>query len=223
MKLNSIILIFFILSAYTTCAQDSTGINQSKDGNERVGSEKSVVFIGNSITQAWIRMDSAFFTHQAYLNKGISGQVSKQILGRFRSDVILLRPAVVVILAGTNDIATNQRPDVLDSIMHNITAMAEMARANGIKVVLSSVLPVYDYPWRKGVQPAPKIIKLNDMIRQYADQNGMVYLDYFSSMADERDGLKAAYTNDGVHPNLAGYKVMEPLAQEAISKALSQK
>ena len=158
-----------------------------------------------------------------YVNRGISGQTTPQMLVRFRADVIGLKPAVVVILAGTNDIAGNTGPSTIEMIMDNIVSMTELAQANGIKVVLSSVLPVFDYPWKPGLNPAEKIAALNKFIKNYADKNGIVYLDYYSSMVDERKGLKDEYTSDGVHPNEAGYKVMEPLAEEAIEKVLNQK
>jgi lysophospholipase L1-like esterase len=145
------------------------------------------------------------------------------MLVRFRPDVINLKPAVVVILAGTNDIAGNTGPSTLEMIMDNLISMAELAKANKIKVVLSSVLPAFDYPWKPGLEPAPKIVKLNEMIKNYAEKNNIVYLDYFSSTVDERKGLKKEYSEDGVHPNLAGYKIMEPLVEAAIKKALGKK
>jgi lysophospholipase L1-like esterase len=145
------------------------------------------------------------------------------MLVRFRPDVINLKPALVIILAGTNDIAGNTGPSTLEMIMDNLISMTELAKANKIKVVLSSVLPAFDYPWKPGLEPAPKIVKLNEMIKKYADTNGIVYLDYFSAMVDDRNGLKKELSVDGVHPNMAGYKIMEPLAEAAIKKALSQK
>jgi len=145
------------------------------------------------------------------------------MLVRFRPDVINLKPALVVILAGTNDIAGNTGPSTLEMILDNLISMTELAKANNIKVVLSSVLPAYDYPWKPGLEPAPKIVKLNEMIKNYAEKNNIVYLDYFSSMVDERNGLKKELSGDGVHPNLAGYKIMEPLAEAAIKMALKKK
>ena len=144
------------------------------------------------------------------------------MLRRFKADVIALRPAVVVILAGTNDIAGNTDPSTLKRIEDNIVSMAEMARANGIKVILCSVLPAYDFPWYPDSNPDEKIPALNKMIKSYTEKNGFIYLDYFSSMVDERNGLKDEYTYDGVHPNKTGYKVMEPLVEKAIAKALGQ-
>ncbi|MDN3657263.1 GDSL-type esterase/lipase family protein [Ferruginibacter paludis] len=182
--------------------------------------EQRVVFMGNSITIGWKNIDSAFFATHGYINRGISGQTTPQMLLRFRPDVIDLKPAVVVILAGTNDIAGNTGPATLESILGNISSMAQLAKASGIKVVLSSVLPVYDYPWKPGLQPAEKIFTLNKMIKAFADKNDCIYLDYFTPMSDERKGLKAGLGDDGVHPNLAGYKIMEPLVERAIAAAL---
>lgn len=182
--------------------------------------ENRVVFMGNSITEGWSNIDPSFFKDKPYINRGISGQTTPQMVLRFRQDVIDLKPAVVVILAGTNDIAGNTGPATLEQIMGNIISMAELAKANGIKVVLSSVLPVYDYPWKPGLEPAEKIFMLNKMIQAYAAKTGTVYLDYFSAMSDERKGLKAGLGDDGVHPNLAGYKIMEPLAERAIEEAM---
>jgi lysophospholipase L1-like esterase len=144
------------------------------------------------------------------------------MLVRFRPDVINLKPKVVVILAGTNDIAGNTGPSTLEMIEDNLASMSELGKENGIKVILSSVLPVYDYPWKPGIEPAEKIVVLNKWIKAYAFKNRIIYLDYYSSMVDERKGMKAAYSQDGVHPNKEGYKVMEVLAEKAIADALSQ-
>jgi lysophospholipase L1-like esterase len=178
--------------------------------------------MGNSITEGWGSLDPGFFKGKPYINRGISGQTTPQMLVRFRADVINLKPTVVVILAGTNDIAGNTGPSTLEMIEDNLTSMAELAKANGILVILSSVLPVFDYPWKPGMNPVVKIAKLNEWIKHYANQHGLIYLDYYSSMVDERKGLKSAYTEDGVHPNEAGYKIMAPLTEEAIAKALKQ-
>jgi lysophospholipase L1-like esterase len=142
------------------------------------------------------------------------------MLVRFRPDVIALKPEVVVILAGINDIAGNTGPATLEMIEDNIASMAELAQAHGIKVILSSVLPAYDFPWHPGVFPAEKIVALNTWIRAYASSKGCLYIDYYSAMVDERKGLNRDYTKDGVHPTAAGYKVMEQLAEIEISKAL---
>jgi lysophospholipase L1-like esterase len=182
--------------------------------------EQRVVFMGNSITDSWAEFFPEMFPGKPYIGRGISGQTTPQMLVRFRQDVIALKPAVVVILAGTNDIAGNTGPSTLEMIEDNLTSMTELARANGIRVVLSSVLPVYDYPWRKGLEPAQKIVALNAWMKAYAARAGAVYLDYHSAMADERQGLRAELTNDGVHPTEAGYRVMAPLAEKAVADAL---
>ena len=184
--------------------------------------EKRVVFVGDSITEGWTTLDPQFFTaHPGYIDRGISGQTTPQMLVRFRQDVIALRTAVVVILAGTNDIAGNTGPTTIEAIEDNLQSMAELARASGIRVVLSSVLPVFDYAWRPGLQPVPKIAALNSWMKDYCAKEGCVYLDYYSAMADERKGLPSALSRDGVHPNKAGFALMEPLAENAIAQALA--
>ena len=182
--------------------------------------EQRVVFMGNSITDSWAQYFGSMFPDKPYVGRGISGQTTPQMLVRFRQDVIALRPTVVVILAGTNDIAGNTGPSTLQMIEDNLASMTELAQANGIRVVLASVLPVFDYPWRPGLEPAGKIVTLNTWIRQYAAAHHAVYLDYHSAMADERQGMRAELSTDGVHPNEAGYRVMAPLAEQAIARAL---
>jgi lysophospholipase L1-like esterase len=194
----------------------------AKLGPPRPG-ENRVVFMGNSITEGWAKYFPTMFASKPYVNRGIGGQTTPQMLVRFRQDVIALKPAVVVILAGTNDIAGNTGPSTPQMIEDNLASMAELARANGIRVVLSSILPVYDYPWRPGLQPAPKIVAINAWMKQYAATHDAVYLDYHSAMADARQGMKADLATDGVHPNEAGYRVMAPLAEKAIADALRRK
>jgi len=185
--------------------------------------EKRVVFMGNSITEYWKFWDRDFFIkNKSFIDRGISGQTTPQMLVRFRNDVIDLNPSVVVILAGTNDIAGNTGPITLENIFGNIVSMAELAKANNIKVILCAVLPVYEYKWSPGLEPAGKIMKLNAMLLSYAKKNNMEYVDYHTPMADERNGLKAEYSADGVHPNLKGYKIMDALVEKAIIKALNQ-
>tara|TARA_R110002167_G_scaffold109512_14_gene279353 strand:- start:2076 stop:2762 length:687 start_codon:yes stop_codon:yes gene_type:complete len=219
-------LLFFVTFFSVPCiqAQDWPNLGMFKEANAQLSppadGEDRVVFMGNSITIGWINSRPEFFAGKPYINRGISGQTTPQMLIRFRQDVIALNPKVVVILAGTNDIAGNTGPSTLDMIADNIKSMAELAHANGIKVILSSTLPAYDYPWKPGLQPAEKIVTLNLMIKEYADANGHIYLDYFSAMADERKGLPKKYANDEVHPTVAGYKVMEPMVEAAIAKAL---
>jgi acetyl esterase/lipase/lysophospholipase L1-like esterase len=185
--------------------------------------EKRVVFMGNSITEGWKNLDSSFFYGRNYYDRGISGQTTGQMLVRFREDVINLKPKVVVILAGINDIAQNNGPEKIEDIFGNIRSMAELARLYHIKVVLSSVMPAYALPWRPGIDPKPGVAALNKLIKSYCKEKHIVYLDYYSAMADKRQGLPANLSHDGVHPTLAGYKIMEPLAEKAIDEALKRK
>jgi lysophospholipase L1-like esterase len=187
-----------------------------------VPGEERVVFMGNSITESWSPHFATTFPGRPYINRGIGGQTTPQMLVRFRQDVIALDPKVVVILAGTNDIAGNTGPATLEMIENNLASMAELARANGIRVVLASVLPVYRYAWRPNVEPIETIAALNRWIRDYARDNGAVYLDYYSAMADDRLGLREDLTPDGVHPNEAGYRLMAPLTVSAIQEALGK-
>ena len=179
-----------------------------------------MVFFGDSITDAWVSNGGTFFPGKPYVNRGISGQTTPQMLVRFRQDVIDLHPEAVVILAGTNDIAGNTGPSTLEMIEDNLRSMSELAQANGIHVILASVLPAADYPWRKGLEPASKIKALNQWMANYCAEKKIIYLDYYSLMADEAGGMKPGISKDGVHPNAAGYAIMEPLAQKAIDKAL---
>jgi len=205
---------------------DFGGLKRYREANQQLmppeKEEKRVVFFGNSITEGWIGAHPEFFAGKPYLNRGIGGQTTAQMLVRFRQDVVALKPAVVVILAGTNDIAGNTGPTSLETIFDNIVSMTEIARANGIRVVLSSILPVADYPWAPGLKPAGKILRLNAMLKEYAANNHCVYLDYHSAMKDGRDGLPPYLAADEVHPTPEGYKVMEPLAEKAIGEALQQ-
>jgi lysophospholipase L1-like esterase len=186
--------------------------------------EKRVVFMGNSITEFWTTTDADFFKkNKSFIGRGIGGQTTPQMLVRFRDDVINLNPSVVVILAGTNDIAGNTGPVTLENIFGNIRSMAEIAKASKIKVVICSVLPVYKYSWSPNLEPADKIIALNAMLQSYSKNNKIVYVDFHSVMADEKKGLKSEYSPDGVHPNLAGYKIMDDLVEKAISTALKSK
>jgi lysophospholipase L1-like esterase len=183
--------------------------------------EDRVVFMGDSITEGW-RFDApgAVFAGKPYINRGISGQTTPQMLVRFRQDVIDLRPKVVVILAGINDIAGNTGPMTLKQTEDNLASMAELARANHIRVVLCSVTPAFDFPWMPGMTPAPKVLALNAWIKDYAAENGHVYVDYHTAMKDQRDGLPATLSADGVHPLPAGYAVMAPLVEAGIEKAI---
>jgi lysophospholipase L1-like esterase len=184
--------------------------------------ENRVVFIGNSITEGWAPHFDSLFPGKPYIGRGIGGQTTPQMLVRFRQDVIALKPKVVVILGGTNDIAGNTGPSTIEMIEDNLASMTELAKANGIRVVLVSVLPVADYPWRRGLDPAPKIIALNSWMKQYAARAGEIYLDLHTPMADEHGGMKPGIATDGVHPNTAGYALMSPLTERAIEAALNR-
>ena len=219
-----IFLILFAMISTNMSSQDWADLEKYKSANEALPElqkgEKRIVFMGNSITEGWVSMRPNFFKNNPFVGRGISGQTTPQMLIRMRQDVLNLNPDVVVILAGTNDIAGNTGPMTLDQILDNLKSMAELADANGIKVILSSVLPVYDYPWKPDVKPNIKIPALNTMIEAYSKSKGYYYLDYFSEMADERNGLPKKYAEDEVHPTVLGYSVMEPLVLNAIVNVL---
>jgi len=184
--------------------------------------EQRIVFMGDSITQGWSEAVPEYFADGAYVERGIGGQTTPQMLVRFRVDVIDLEPEVVVILAGTNDIAGNTGPATNKMIQDNLASMAEIASANGVRVILASILPVYDYPWSPGLEPAPRIRSINGWLAQYAAENDHIFLDYHSSLVDDRGGMQARFTSDGVHVTPDGYVVMAELAEEAIDEALSR-
>lgn len=228
MKKNIFVLMIFAIIFSNVHAQkekeDWPNLARYKADNESILATNNfpdIVFMGNSITQGWGKERPEFFKENNIANRGIGGQTTPQMLIRFTPDVIDLKPQVVVILAGTNDVAGNTGIASEKMITDNLKAMAQLAKANGIKVVLSSILPVYQYAWRKEVKPVEKIAAVNKWIKQYAKENGHVYLDYFPAMADQRDGLKAAYSGDGVHPNEQGFITMEPLVLKAIEEARS--
>jgi acyl-CoA thioesterase I len=181
--------------------------------------EKRVVFFGDSITEAWAG-DKTFFPGKGYIGRGISGQTTTQMLVRFRQDVIRLKPAVVVILGGTNDIAENLGPTSLGSIEDNLQSMAELAKANGIQPILCSILPALDYPWHGSLNPPPKITEVNKWMENYCAQNHLVYCNYYPAPVNAQQGMRAELSVDGIHPNSAGFAIMAPMAEDAISKAL---
>jgi lysophospholipase L1-like esterase len=193
--------------------------------------ELRVVFMGDSITDIWQNPQAGgFFPGKPYIDRGIGGQTTPQMLLRFRPDVIALAPRVVIILAGTNDIAGNTGPMTLEETEGNLASMSELAHVHGIRVVLASVTPVNDVTTAEGKKliqterrPPEKILALNEWIKKYAADHSDVYLDYFPAMTDEKGLLKTALTDDGLHPNAAGYAVMAPLAERAIQQALAQK
>jgi lysophospholipase L1-like esterase len=184
--------------------------------------QQRVVFYGDSITDAWGRSEKAgvFFPGKPYVNRGISGQTTPQMLVRFQQDVVHLKPAAVVILAGTNDIAGNTGPTTNQMIEDNFASMAAVAKRNGIKVVLASTTPAFNYPWKPGVEPVERIRALNKWLKEFCSQEDCIYLDYYSSMADERGAMRPGLAIDGVHPTAQGYAIMAPLAERAIQEAL---
>jgi lysophospholipase L1-like esterase len=219
------IVLFFSIN-YSQ-AQDWPNLDRYKDENAKVPvlntkDHSRVVFMGNSITEGWINKRPDFFNSKKYINRGISGQTTPQMLLRFRQDVIALKPAVVVILSGINDIAQNTGPYSIEATSGNIFSMCELARQNGIKVIICSVLPALDFPWKPGLEPAQKVIQLNSVLKSYAEKNKLYYVDYFSAMVNDQMGLKKELGTDGVHPNEAGYAIMEPILEKTIFKALKK-
>jgi len=184
--------------------------------------ENRVVFVGDSITDGWKLAD--YFPGKPYLNRGIDGQSTPEMLVRFRQDVIDLDPKVLVVLAGTNDLAGVTGPTRNEDIEANYASMAELARAHGIRTVFASVLPVNNYTEDAkesfALRPRERILALNTWLKDYCERNGLVYLDYFSALVDDKGMLKRDLTGDGLHPNDAGYKIMAPLAEKAIKKAM---
>ena len=235
MKYNKILLILFLFSiAMSNNAQDIyiqgggtltdwahlKKYEQSNSELKKINEPDRVVFMGNSITEGWSNFDKDFFINNPFVNRGIGGQTTPQMLIRFKPDVVNLNPKAVVILAGINDIAENTGPVTIENIAENIISMAEIAKANEIKVFICSTLPAIDFPWSPGMEPGPKVIKLNSILKNYCDSNNIPYVDYFSAMSDEKGGLKVPeYTtaDDLVHPNLAGYKVMEKIILKALN------
>lgn len=235
MKYNKILLLLFLIAFMNNNAQeivtagggtlkDWAHLNKYEKENEqlkKINEPNRVVFMGNSITEGWSNFDKDFFINNPFVNRGIGGQTSPQMLVRFKPDVVNLNPKAVVIMAGTNDIAGNTGPILLENTADNIISMAEIAKANNIKVYICSTLPAIDFLWSPGLEPAPKVIKLNTILKDYCTKNNITYVDYYSSMVDDEGGLKVPeYTaaNDLVHPNLAGYKVMEKIILSALEK-----
>lgn len=214
-------ILTFIIILFSTMskAQDFANFGKYQKQNQEVISQNIVpnsVLMGDSITEAWFATDPEFFTKNNFVGRGIGGQVTSQMLLRFREDVIKLKPERVIILAGTNDIAENQGPISLDKVFGNIVSMAELAKANNIKVVLCSVLPAYDFPWRKDMKPADKVIALNKMIKDYAQKNNITYVDYHNALKNEKNGLPKEIAEDGIHPNKSGYEKMEAILMKTL-------
>ncbi|MCD7971485.1 MAG: SGNH/GDSL hydrolase family protein [Candidatus Azobacteroides sp.] len=216
-------LSFMGLLKAQTDITDAANFKRYVEANKNNTITNGVVFIGNSITEGWVNMRPEFFSSNNYIGRGISGQTSPQLLLRFRQDVLNLKPEAVVINIGTNDIALNTGEYCPQLTIDCIRSMADLAQAHGIKVILSSVLPVGEYPWRKEVKDVPKKIdELNARIKAYADANGFGYIDYNTPMREPNGALIAAYGNDGVHPTAEGYEIMEKIAKATIDKVLKK-
>ena len=220
--MKKILLLPVLLIALTMSAQqkDWAQFYRYEGKNDSLTTRPDVVFMGNSITDCWADTVPSFFADNNFVGRGISGQVSSQMLVRFQEDVISLHPKVVVICCGTNDIAQNNGPITLEHILHNIKSMCQLARANKIKPVVCSTLPAQGFKWRPDMKPANDIIRLNEMIKAYAQENKIPYVDYHSALKDEENGLPRKYSKDGVHPNAQGYAVMESVIMPVLKKVL---
>ena len=224
----------FLLSASTVFAQEKP--SKKRDWAQFYYYEKSnakyhasgkypdVVFLGNSITQGWAGKCKDFFKKNNFAGRGIGGQTTSEMLVRFRRDVIELKPRAVVIMAGINDIAQNNGEISLENIMGNIISMCELAKLHKIKVLLCSVTPAYEFRWRKSIDPKESVIRLNEMLKEYAKKNKLTYVDYYSALIDERGGMNRKYHKDEVHPNTLCYaEVLQPIVLKAINKTLRTK
>lgn len=212
MKLFNILL--FCMAFHQTQAQDWANLSRySLENKTLLTSEQTIeaVFFGDSITEGWPQFNPSFFQEHNFVGRGIGGQTTPQLLLRFRQDVIGLRPKKVILLAGINDIAQNTGPISLNAIMNNIISMAELASANGVEMILCSVLPANSFPWRPEIIPTQKVIELNQMIKAYAQEKNLVYVDYYTLMVNAEKGLKDNFGYDSVHPNKAGYEMMEKI------------
>ena len=221
-----ITLFVFSLVVSITQAQDWANLNRFKNDNQQLMKKaietKRVVFMGNSITEGWKNKELTFFDNPAFINRGIGGQTTSQMLVRFRQDVIDLQPKAVVILAGINDIAQNQGPITVAAIFGNLKSMCQLAQANNIEVVLCSVLPAKEFPWRLHINPIEKVAELNRLLKTFAEENNFVYVDYYNELVTKEFGLPSELTNDEVHLTLQGYKTLEPMVMKGINKVLNK-
>lgn len=220
MKKILLLPLLFVALSLSAQSKDWAQFYRYEGKNDSLATRPDVVFMGNSITDCWADTVPAFFADNNFVGRGISGQVSSQMLVRFQEDVINLHPKVVVICCGTNDIAQNNGPITLEHILHNIKSMCQLARANKIKPVVCSTLPAQGFKWRPDMKPANDIIRLNEMIKAYAQENKIPYVDYHSALKDEENGLPRKYSKDGVHPNAQGYAVMESVIMPVLKKVL---
>ena len=220
MKKILLLPLLFVALSLSAQSKDWAQFYRYEGKNDSLITRPDVVFMGNSITDCWADTVPAFFADNNFVGRGISGQVSSQMLVRFQEDVINLHPKVVVICCGTNDIAQNNGPITLEHILHNIKSMCQLARANKIKPVVCSTLPAKGFKWRPDMKPANDIIRLNEMIKAYVQENKIPYVDYHSALKDEENGLPRKYSKDGVHPNAQGYAVMESVIMPVLKKVL---
>jgi lysophospholipase L1-like esterase len=220
--MKKLVLVSLLLVAVGLFAEtkDWAQFERYESKNKALVERPDVVFMGNSITDCWADTVPAFFADNNFVGRGISGQVSSQMLVRFQEDVINLHPKVVVICCGTNDIAQNNGYISLEHILMNIKSMCELARANKIKPIVCSTLPAKGFKWRPEMKPANDIIRLNEMIKEYTKENKIPYVDYHSALKDEENGLPLKYSKDGVHPNAQGYAVMEGVIMPILKKVL---
>ena len=220
MKRLFFLSLIMVATALSATNNDWAQFYRYEGKNDSLPYQPKVVFMGNSISDCWPDAHPEFFTTNHFIGRGISGQVSSQMLVRFQEDVISLQPKVVVICCGTNDIAQNNGYISLEHILMNIKSMCELARANKIKPVVCSTLPAKAFKWRPEMKPANDIIRLNEMIKAYAKENKIPYVDYHSALKDEENGLPRKYSKDGVHPNAQGYAVMESVIMPVLKKVL---
>ena len=223
MKKHFILILFGFISFAN--AQDFANLDRFRSDNiglmKKEINDPLVVFMGNSITEGWLNKKLNFFDNPSFVNRGISGQTTSQMLLRFRQDVIDLKPRVVVILAGINDIAQNQGPIAVEDIFGNLKSMCELAKINDINVVLCSVLPAKEFPWRMEINPIEKVAELNSLLKDYANQNNIIYVDYYEKLVTKEFGLPSDLTSDEVHLTIKGYQTLEPIVMKGINKALN--
>lgn len=219
-----------VLLCLAAAAQDWPNLGRFSDADAALAArpaESRVVFMGNSITDNWIKYHHEFFDRYGFISRGISGQTTPQMLIRFRRDVVVAGASTVVILAGTNDIAGNTGPSTPQMILDNVKGMCDIARSNGIRVVLCSLLPAHRYYWKSAQDKHPETVvpQYNEMLKSYAEDEGITYVDFFSAMVDSDEanlnGLPRKYSADGIHPNLDGYEVMEGILLKALAEEVT--
>lgn len=223
MKRSTIILCILFMSSLSYGQDDWPNLQRFEKSNELTMTQSDqdtfrIVFMGDSITEGWSNFDSTFFDNHTYINRGIGGQTTPQMLIRFRQDVVHLNANSVIILAGINDIAGNTGPSTLSMIVDNLSSMVEIALTNGIHPIICSVLPANYFPWQQKIDPSQKVIELNDLLKTYAEKMNVMYVDYYSAMVNDKQGLKEHLGYDPVHPNAAGYAVMRPIIEQAIQQ-----